>query len=120
MNRCSSTYAVFAFFRCAHRTLADWESFLFVAALIGRRLFGREAFLRSAHIFFAASEIRLRPATLILRRTRGCFVEDWAAVAGGRARRFELVVRAPVPFNASSAVMARSMRLRSACRSARI
>ena len=122
VNRCGGSYVVFAFFCCSdHLALADRESFLFVAALIARRGLGiAVAFLRSAHIFFAASEIRLRPAALIRRRACGCFVAGWAAVDVGRARRAVVVVRAPVPSSASSAVMARSMRLRSARSSASI
>jgi hypothetical protein len=70
----SGTYVALAFFfTSAHLALANWESLRFVAALIGRRLLTSLAFLRSAHIFLAASEIRLRPAALIRRPERDGF-----------------------------------------------
>lgn len=108
-----------AFFCAAHLALCASAIFFLAAALIRRRPrdgfgAGAAALRLAAHRAFIKADRRLRPAG-VRPRLPGCFGAALAAVAG-RPRRTE----APVLSRASTAAMARAMRLRSALRPTRI
>jgi len=99
-----SAFALGFIFPCAQRCFSSRDIFLRAAALILRTGLDARACFAFAHRARWAAAIRARPAALMLPRLRA-----FRAALGGRP-----TLRRPVEFRPSIALIARSMRSRSA------